>query len=60
MKKLIAVFLILSLVLVGCAAPNSDPTASSGPDLQQGAPSEGTSSQTDPTETQEGTRPGPV
>ena len=60
MKKLIAVFLILSLVLVGCTAPDSDPSASSGPDLQQGAPSEGTSSQTDPTETQEGTRPGPV
>ena len=60
MKKLIAVFLILSLVLVGCAAPNSDPTASSGPDLQQDAPSEGTSSQTDPTDVQEGTRPGPV
>ena len=60
MKKLIAVFLILSLVLVGCSAPDSDPTASSGPDLQQGAPSEGTSSQTDPTDVQEGTRPGPV
>ena len=60
MKKLIAVFLILSLVLVGCTAPDSDPSASSGPDLQQGAPTEGTSSQTDPTDAQEGTRPGPV
>lgn len=60
MKKLIALFLILSLVLVGCTTPDSDPTASSGPDLQQGAPSEGTSSQTDPTDAQEGTRPGPV
>ena len=60
MKKLIAVFLILSLVLVGCTAPDSNPTASSGPDLQQGAPTEGTSSQTDPTDAQEGTRPGPV
>ena len=60
MKKLIAVFLILSLVLAGCTAPDSDPTASSSPDLQQGAPTEGTSSQTDPTDAQEGTRPGPV
>ena len=60
MKKLLAIILLLSLVLVGCAAPDSDPTASSGPDLQQGAPSEGTSSQTDPTDAQEGTRPGPV
>lgn len=60
MKKLIAVFLILSLVLAGCTAPDSDPAASSSPDLQQGAPTEGTSSQTDPTDAQEGTRPGPV
>ena len=49
MKKLIAVFLILSLVLVGCTAPDSDPSVPSSPDLQQGAPTEGTSSQTDPT-----------
>ena len=60
MKKLIAVFLILSLVLAGCTAPDSDPAASSSPDLQQGAPTEGTSSQTDPTGAQEGTRPGQV
>ena len=60
MKKLIAVFLILSLVLAGCTAPDSDPAASSSPDLQQGAPTEGISSQTDPTDAQEGTRPGPV
>ena len=60
MKKLIALILILGLVLVGCTAPDSDPAASSSPDLQQGAPTEGTSSQTDPTDAQEGTRPGPV
>ena len=60
MKKLIAIILLLSLVLAGCTAPDSNPPASSGPDLQQGAPSEGTSSQTDPTNAQEGTRPGPV
>ena len=59
MKKLIAIILLMSLVLVGCTAPDSNPTASSGPDLQQGAPSEGASSQTDPTDAQEGTRPGP-
>ena len=60
MKKLIAILLILSLVLVGCTAPDSDPTASSSPDLQQGAPTEGTFPQTDPTDALEGTRPGPV
>ena len=60
MKKLIAILLILSLVLVGCTVPDSDPTASSSPDLQQGAPTEGTSPQTDPTDALEGTRPGPV
>lgn len=59
MKKLIALILILSMVLVGCTVPDSDPTASSSPDLQQGAPTEGTSPQTDPTDAQEGTRPGP-
>ena len=59
MKKLIALILMLSLVLVGCTVPDSDPTASSSPDLQQGAPTEGTSPQTDPTDAQEGTRPGP-
>ena len=60
MKKLIAIVLVLSLVLVGCTVPDSDSTASSGPDLHQSAPSESTSSQTDPTDAQEGTRPGPV
>ena len=59
MKKLIALILILGLVLVGCTAPDSNPSASSSPDLQQGASTEGTSSQTDPTNAQEGTRPGP-
>ena len=58
MKKLIALIVILSLVLAGCTAPDSDPSASSSPDLQQSAPTEGTSPQTDPTDAQEGTRPG--
>lgn len=60
MKKLIAIILTLSLVLVGCTTPDSNPPTSSGPDLQQGAPTEGASSQTDPTDAQEGTRPGPL
>ena len=60
MRKLLAIFLILSLVLVGCAAPDSDPTASSAPDLNQSAPFESTSSQTDPTDSLEGENSGPV
>ena len=60
MKKLIALLLVLSLVLVGCAAPDSDPTASSTPDLNQSTTSESTSSQTDPTDPLEGENSGPV
>ena len=60
MKKLIAIFLVLSLVLVGCAAPDSDPTASSAPDLNQSTSTESTSSQTDPTDPLEGGNSGPV
>ncbi len=60
MKKLIALLLVLSLVLVGCAAPDSDPTASSTPDLNQNTTSESTSSQTDPTDPLEGENSGPV
>ena len=60
MKKLLAIFLVLSLVLVGCTAPDSDPTASSAPDLNQSAPSESTSSQTDPTDSLGGENSGPV
>lgn len=60
MKKFIALLLVLSLVLVGCAAPDSDHTASSAPDLNQSTPSESTSSQTDPTDPLEGENSGPV
>lgn len=60
MRKLLAIFLILSLVLVGCAAPDSDSTASSAPDFNQSTPSESTSSQTDPTDPLEGENSGPV
>jgi len=60
MRKFLIIALILSLVLVGCAAPDSDPTASSAPDLNQSTPSESTSSQTDPTDPLEGENSGPV
>lgn len=60
MKKLIAIVLVLSMVLVGCTTPDSDSTVSSGPDLQQGAPSEDHLSQTDPTDSLEGGNSGPV
>jgi len=60
MKKLIATVLVLSMVLVGCTTPDSDTTASSGPDLQQGAPTEDQSSQTDPTDSLEGGNSGPA
>ena len=60
MKKLIALLLVLSLMLVGCAAPDSDPTASSAPDLNQSTSTESTSSQTDPTDPLEGGNSGPV
>ena len=60
MKKLIAIVLVLSLVLVGCTVPDSDSTASSVPDLTFSAPSEDQSSQTDPTDNLEGGNSGPA
>jgi len=59
MKKLLALLLVLGLVLVGCTVPDSNPVASSGPDLHQSAPSESTSSQTGPTNDQEDENAGP-
>jgi len=59
MKKLIAILLVLSLILVGCTAPDSDSTTPSVPDLNQSTPSESTSSQTDPTDNLEETNSGP-
>ena len=59
MKKLIALILVLSLVLVGCTVPDSNPVASSEQDLHQSAPFESTSSQTDSTDHLEGTNSGP-
>lgn len=60
MKKLVAIVLVLSMVLVGCTTPDSDSVASSGPDLTCSAPSEGHLSQTDPTDSLEGGNSGPV
>ena len=60
MKKLIAIVLVLSMVLVGCTTPDSDSVASSGPDLTCSAPSEDHLSQTDPTDSLEGGNSGPV
>ena len=60
MKKLIAILLVLSLILVGCTAPDSDSTTPSAPDLNQSAPSEDQSSQTDPTDSLEGENSGPA
>ena len=50
MRKLIIIALILSLVLVGCTAPNSDRNTVNAPDLHLGEILEDQSSQTDPTE----------
>lgn len=58
MKKRIAMILILSLLLVGCTAPDSNHNPTTAPDLHQSTSSEGTLSQTDPTNHLEGTLPG--
>ena len=50
MRKLIIIALALSLVLVGCTAPNSDKNTVNAPDLHLGETFEDQSSQTDPTE----------
>ena len=53
MRKLIIIALALSLVLVGCTAPNSDRNTVNAPDLHLGETFEDQSSQTDPTESLE-------
>ena len=53
MRKLIIIALALSLVLVGCTAPNSDRNTVNAPDLHLGETLEDQSSQTDPTESLE-------
>ena len=60
MKKLIIIALVLSLVLVGCTAPNSDRNTVNAPDLHLGETYEDQSSHTDPTETPEGDASGPM
>lgn len=60
MKKLIAIFLILSLVMVGCTAPDSTEIIPNASDLTQSTQSEDQSSQTDPTTPSEGENSGPV
>ncbi len=54
MKKRIALFLVLGLVLAGCTAPDSDRNTSSTMDPHQSALSTALSSQTDPTDSPEG------
>ncbi len=60
MRKLIIIALALSLVLVGCTAPNSDRNTVNAPDLHLGETLEDQSSQTDPTEAPEGDASGPM
>ena len=60
MRKLIIIALALSLVLVGCTAPNSDRNSVNTPDLHLGETLEDRSSQTDPTESLESAASGPM
>ena len=60
MRKLIIIALILSLVLVGCTAPNSDKNTVNTPDRHLGETLEDQSSQTDPTESLESAASGPM
>ena len=60
MRKFIIFTLILSLVLVGCTALDSGKNTTNTPNLYQSTPYEDWSSQTDPTESLEGTASGPV
>ena len=55
MRKFIIFALILSLVLVGCTAPASGKNTTNTPDFYQSTPYEDWSSQTDPTDSLEGT-----
>ena len=60
MRKLIIIALALSLVLVGCIAPNSDKNTVNAPDLHLGETFEDQSSQTDPTESLKSAASGPM
>ena len=60
MRKFIIITLILSLVLVGCTAPDSGKNTTNTPYLYQSTPYEDWSSQTDPTESLESAVSGPM
>ncbi len=60
MRKFIIFTLILSLVLVGCTAPDSGKNTTNIPDLYQSTLYEDWSSQTDPTESLESAAPCPM
>ena len=60
MRKFIIFTLILSLVLVGCTAPDSGKNTTNTPDLYQSTPYEDWSSQADPTESLESAASGPM
>ena len=60
MRKLIIIALVLSLVLIGCTAPNSDRNTVNAPDLHLSETFEDQSSQTDPTESLKSPASGPM
>ena len=60
MRKFIIFTLILSLVLVGCTAPDSGKNTTNTPDLYQSTPYEDWSSQTDHNESLESAASGPM
>ena len=60
MRKLIIIALVLSLVLVGCTAPNSDRNTVNTPDLHLGETFEDQPSQTEPTASLESATSGPM
>ena len=60
MRKLIIIALILSLVMVGCTAPNSDRNTVNAPDLHLGETFEDQASQTEPTASLESAASGPM
>ena len=60
MRKFLIIALILGFVLSGCTTMDPDHDTTNTLDSHLSEPSEDWSSQTDPTDVQEGNRPGPV
>ena len=60
MRKVMIIVLILSLVLLGCIAPDWDSNTVNAPDLHMSDLAEDRFSHTDPTDSPEGTVSGPV